>query len=1318
MESASSVSDSTDCELFHKHGTKTCRRAGVRLLPAVVTACAALACGDGETAPLDPPRPSDITVAPDSVTMRAVGDTARFVAEVRDQRAAILADYPVAWSSSDTSIVAVDATGLARAAGDGLATILATAGTATDRAVVLVRTPRGALADLYEATAGQQWLDNTGWLTDEPLASWYGVTPHEDGSRLARLELRANRLRGVIPPSMRELFGLEVLDLSENDLVGSIDESLADLVDLQVLYLQDNLLTGVVPAWIGTLTSLRVLSVGNNQLSGPIPASVGELDSLTVLELHGNRLEGALPPSLQDLTSLDSLYLHDNSLTGSLPAWLGDLTNLVDMSLRDNQLDGEIPETLGNLTRLRNLSLQRNELEGELPAELGALAELVRLSLHENRLTGPIPPSLGDLAKLEELYLQENELTGEIPSSLGELASLRELSLRDNQLTGEIPASLGSLAGLRQLALQHNDLEGAVPASLGGLVELEELFLQGNSALSGSLPLGLAELSSLHTLDLRDTELCAPRDSVFQTWLEGVETRQGVWDCPSADIGPLTELYEATGGANWTTSEGWLDARRLGDWYGVQTLSGSGRVVRLRLAGNGLAGDIPSSLGELPELEALWLFENRLTGPIPESLGDLTKLEELYLQENELTGEIPSSLGNLASLRELSLRDNQLTGEIPSSVGNLTGLRQLALQHNDLAGALPASLGELSELEELFLQGNSALSGPLPPSLAGLSNLHTLDLRDTELCAPRDSVFQTWLEGIETRQGVWDCPSADIGPLTELYEATGGANWTTSEGWLDARRLGDWYGVQTLSGSGRVVRLQLGGNGLAGDIPSSLGELPELEALWLFENRLTGPIPESLGDLAKLKELYLQENELTGDIPSTLGNLAGLRELSMRDNQLTGEIPASLGKLAGLRQLALQRNDLEGAVPASLGSLVELEELFLQGNSGLSGPLPLGIAGLTNLHTLDLRDTELCAPRDSVFQTWLEGVETRLGVWDCPSADIGPLTELYEATGGANWTTSDGWLDARRLGDWFGVQTLSGSGRVVRLQLGGNGLSGKIPASLGKLTRLKQLALQWNQLEGEVPAALGELVELEELYLRGNSALSGPLPLSLTGLANLHTLDLRATKLCAPRNPAFQRWLDGVEMRQGVWDCPSRDIGPLVELYEATDGPGWTNNTGWLDARRLGDWYGVATLSGSGRVVALELGGNSLAGKIPTSLGSLTRLELLHLFDNGLSGPVPESLGGLTNLRELSLRDNQLTGALPASLGNLTALEQLWLRGNTGLSGALPLSLVNLTDLRTLDLRDTGLCAPRDSSFQAWLDGVDSQRGVFTCPTS
>ena len=177
MEPGSRTLAATDCESLHKRVAET---GGGRpaLVAVAVAACTALACGDGGTVPVDPLRPVDISLTPDSVTMRAAGDTARFVAEVRDQNGAVLTGDWVAWSSSDTSVATVDATGLARAAGDGLATILATAGTATDRAVVLVITPRGALADFYEATAGAQWLNNAGWLTDEPLASWYGVTPH------------------------------------------------------------------------------------------------------------------------------------------------------------------------------------------------------------------------------------------------------------------------------------------------------------------------------------------------------------------------------------------------------------------------------------------------------------------------------------------------------------------------------------------------------------------------------------------------------------------------------------------------------------------------------------------------------------------------------------------------------------------------------------------------------------------------------------------------------------------------------------------------------------------------------------------------------------------------------------------------------------------------------------------------------------------------------------------------------------------------------------------------------------------------------------
>ena len=46
---------------------------------------------------------------------------------------------------------------------------------------------------------------------------------------------------------------------------------------------------------------------------------------------------------------------------------------------------------------------------------------------------------------------------------------------------------------------------------------------------------------------------------------------------------------------------------------------------------------------------------NQLTGGIPAELGNLANLQHLYLSGNELTGAIPAELGNLANLQRLSL---------------------------------------------------------------------------------------------------------------------------------------------------------------------------------------------------------------------------------------------------------------------------------------------------------------------------------------------------------------------------------------------------------------------------------------------------------------------------------------------------------------------------------------------------------------------------------------------------------------------------------------------------------------------------------------
>ena len=63
------------------------------------------------------------------------------------------------------------------------------------------------------------------------------------------------------------------------------------------------------------------------------------------------------------------------------------------------------------------------------------------------------------------------------------------------------------------------------------------------------------------------------------------------------------------------------------------------------------------------------------------------------------------------------------------------------------------------------------------------------------------------------------------------------------------------------------------------------------------------------------------------------------------------------------------------------------------------------------------------------------------------------LVALYNATDGENWDESENWLSDAPLGEWEGVTT-NDDGRVTKLELRANALSGEIPPELGSLPYL------------------------------------------------------------------------------------------------------------------------------------------------------------------------------------------------------------------------------------------------------------------------
>ncbi|MFL5742605.1 MAG: T9SS type A sorting domain-containing protein [Flavisolibacter sp.] len=113
----------------------------------------------------------------------------------------------------------------------------------------------------------------------------------------------------------------------------------------------------------------------------------------------------------------------------------------------------------------------------------------------------------------------------------------------------------------------------------------------------------------------------------------------------------------------------------------------------------------------------------------------------------------------------------------------------------------------------------------------------------------------------------------------------------------------------------------------------------------------------------------------------------------------------------------------------------------------------------------------------------------------------------------------------------------------------------------------------------------------------------------------------------------------------------NQDSLALVDLYNGTGGPAWINNTNWLTAAPVSNWFGVTVENQ--RVTSVMLTYNNLKGNLSSSIGNLTAIKSLNLSANLISGTIPASVGNFSKLQVLALGDNQLSGAIPSTLNNV-----------------------------------------------------------------
>nr|XP_043615967.1 receptor kinase-like protein Xa21 [Erigeron canadensis] len=525
-----------------------------------------------------------------------------------------------------------------------------------------------------------------------------------------------------------------------------------------------------------------------------------------VLELNSTGLEGSLSPHIGNLSFLRHLIFQNNSFQGTIPQEFGRLLRLRVLNLGVNNFSGTIPTNLSR--NLETLLLGSNMLVGSIPEEISFLSKLTNLSITKNRLTGGIPPSLGNLTLMQSFSAGGNPFGGIIPETLGHWKNLMQVGFGECNLYGNVPQFVYNLSLLQILSFPGNDLTGSLPSDIGELLPNLVWFQISKNKLTGLFPDSISNCSKLDTLEI------------------GGNNFIGKFNVDFAKLRDIRRI--ALYGNNFGGGE-------ADDMKFINTLKNGSVLEMLVLTECNFHGVVPTSIGNLShQLYRLRLGGNQLYGDIPSSIGNLLGLEQLSLGANQFSGKIPSTIGRLQNLGVFELDENQISGMIPEAIGNLSSLIKLLLGSNRLEGHIPTSLGGCQKLSELYIHDNR-LSGTIPKQLLRLPSLSkTLDLSNNNLSGSLPIEF------------------GDLKMLSALDISNNDISGNIPDG---------------LAGCTSLTFLSLKGNFLQGMIPSSLRLLRGLEVLDISENNLSGRIDHEVLESLPLQFLNLSFNDFEGDVP-------------------------------------------------------------------------------------------------------------------------------------------------------------------------------------------------------------------------------------------------------------------------------------------------------------------------------------------------------------------------------------------------------------------------------------------------------------------
>jgi hypothetical protein len=175
-----------------------------------------------------------------------------------------------------------------------------------------------ALVDLYNATDGPNWTDNSNWMSGD-ITTWQGVTIANN--RVARLELGSNQLSGTFPATMDSLTGLDYANFRDNTLNGTIGNWVSNFSEpTDSLLMNDNQLSEIVASITHTA---GIIDLTNNLFTFEDLLPV--VDSLTQLNYAPQAVIGSVTNTFRDAGKSYTLTLNiDDTVTTNQYVWFRD----------------------------------------------------------------------------------------------------------------------------------------------------------------------------------------------------------------------------------------------------------------------------------------------------------------------------------------------------------------------------------------------------------------------------------------------------------------------------------------------------------------------------------------------------------------------------------------------------------------------------------------------------------------------------------------------------------------------------------------------------------------------------------------------------------------------------------------------------------------------------------------------------------------------------------------------------------------------------------------------------------------------------------